>query len=68
MAAIDRVIRAYASKYEVSPAQAAFVRKALAEFIEHLKTRPWKEPPVVVQIAAEDCQAVMQPKACPSQG
>ena len=67
MAAIDRVMRAYASKHELSPAQAAFVRQALAEFIEQLKTRPWREPPVVTRTTAADCQVFRQTRARPSQ-
>jgi hypothetical protein len=66
MAAIDRVMRAYASKYELNPTQAAFVRKELSEFIEQLKTRPWRDPPVAVQTATADGQGGMQVKASPS--
>lgn len=36
MSAIDRVMRAYASKHSLSPNQAAFVRAELSKFIDEL--------------------------------
>jgi hypothetical protein len=38
MAAIDRVMRAYASKHVLEPSKAALVRVELAKFIDELLT------------------------------
>ena len=44
MSAIDRVMRAYASKHDLNPEQTAIVRSELSRFIEELmsgKRVPW---------------------------
>jgi hypothetical protein len=40
MSIVDRVMRAYVSKHDLSPAQATFVRAELSKFIDELMGRP----------------------------
>ena len=44
MSAIERVMRAYASKHELNDSQAAFVREELAKIIDEIKTAPRSAP------------------------
>ena len=44
MSAIDRVMRAYASKHDLKPTQAALVRDELAKFIDELMTGSRRAP------------------------
>jgi len=44
MSAIDRVMRAYASKHDLKPSQAALVRDELAKFIDELMTGSRRAP------------------------
>ena len=44
MLAIDRVMRAYASKHELSDRQAAFVREELAKIIDEITAAPRRAP------------------------
>jgi hypothetical protein len=44
MSAIDRVMRAYASKRDLNPSQAALVRDELSKFIEELMAGPRRPP------------------------
>jgi hypothetical protein len=47
MSAIDRVMRAYASKHILKPGQAALVREELAKFIDELMTGSRPAPVVL---------------------
>lgn len=44
MSAIERVMKAYASKHDLSERQAAWVRLELSAFITELKSRKRREP------------------------
>jgi hypothetical protein len=46
MSAVDRVMRAYASKHDLTERQAAFVREEISRFIDEL-TASHRRPPMM---------------------
>jgi hypothetical protein len=44
MSVVDRVMRAYASKHDLTGRQAAFVREEIAKFIVELTAAPRRPP------------------------
>jgi hypothetical protein len=51
MSTIDRVMRAYESRYGIDPGRAAFVRAELSKFIDELLTFPGRTPTMFPDVA-----------------
>ena len=52
MSTVDRIMRAYASKHDLSPSQAVFVRDEISKFIDELMTEPRRAPAILPQSAS----------------
>jgi hypothetical protein len=68
ISAIDRVMRAYASKYELNSSQAVFVRSELSKFIDELMVSSRRAPMMFPETIPGAAPRARQPMTAESAG